>query len=97
MKKLTREEVLHVANLAKLNVSEDDIKKFSYQLKEILDEIEKINDVEETTEEIMISPLDIECMLSDDDEKASLIKDDVLKNAPHKDDNYIIVGGACDE
>ena len=38
MKKLSKEEVLHVATLARLELNEDEIEKYAYQLKEILNE-----------------------------------------------------------
>ena len=43
MEKLTREQVLHVADLAKIHLTEEEIEKYGYQLKQILDEIGKIN------------------------------------------------------
>ena len=39
MNELTREEVLHVAHLARIDVTEEDINKYKIQLKQILDEI----------------------------------------------------------
>ena len=56
MDKLTKEEVLHVANLARLDLNEEEIEKFSYQLKEIFDSINKINEVEISTDELFIAP-----------------------------------------
>ena len=41
--KLTREEVLHVAHLARIGLTEEEIKKFQVQLKTLLNEVEKIN------------------------------------------------------
>ncbi len=97
MDKLTKEEVLHVANLGRLELTNEEIDKYSYELKAILDEIDKINNVEETTEQIMINPLDNECVLTADKEGEMLDVSDVLKNAPHKYDNYIEVRGGFDE
>jgi len=45
MNRLKNVEVLHVANLAKLELDEKEVEKFSYQLKSIMDEIDKIKDV----------------------------------------------------
>ena len=44
MKRLTNEEVLHVAKLARLKLTEEEVEKYAYQLKSILDEINKINE-----------------------------------------------------
>ena len=42
MEKLDKEKVLHVASLAKLHLTEEEVEKFSYQLKDILTEIFQI-------------------------------------------------------
>ena len=41
--KLTREEVLHVANLARIEIDEDEIAMYQVKLKQLLNEIEKID------------------------------------------------------
>lgn len=97
MDKLTKEEVLHVANLGRLALNDEEIDKYSYQLKAILKEVEKINDVCETTEEIMINPNDNECFLTADKEEDMLEINDVLKNAPSTYEQYIEVRGSFDE
>ena len=97
MDKLTKEEVLHVANLGRLELTDEEIDKYSYQLKAILDEIEKINDVDETTEEIMINPNNNECVLTSDEKGSMLDIADVVKNAPKKYEDYIEVRGVFDE
>lgn len=43
--KLTREEVEHVAKLARIRISDSEMEKYQIELKKILDEVEKINDV----------------------------------------------------
>jgi aspartyl-tRNA(Asn)/glutamyl-tRNA(Gln) amidotransferase subunit C len=46
MSKLTNTEVLHVAKLAKLNLSEEEIEKFTTQLSSVLDYINELNEVD---------------------------------------------------
>ena len=43
--KLTKEEVLHVANLARIRVDEEEIEKYQVELKQLLNDVEKINEV----------------------------------------------------
>ena len=43
--KLTREEVLHVAELARIKITEEEIERYQVQLKQLLNDVEKINDV----------------------------------------------------
>ena len=97
MEKLSREEVLHVAKLARLELTENEIEKFSYQLKDLLDEINKINDIDVFNNDILIGPWSNDCTLYEDDFNEGLTLDDVLKNAPSKTNPYIEVRGVFDE
>lgn len=45
MSMLTREEVLHIAQLARLGLREDEIEKFQKQLSEILSYVDKLSEV----------------------------------------------------
>ena len=63
MDKLSKEEVLHVARLARLELTEEEIEKYRVDLKTLFDEIEKILDVEESTNDLLISPWKNECLL----------------------------------
>lgn len=86
MNELTKEEVLHVAHLARINVTDDEIKKYQIGLKQILDELNRINEVN-VSDDILISPTENENIYREDipvDEDV-----DVLKNAPKKSGNYI--------
>lgn len=67
MEKLSREEVLHVASLGKLWLSEEEIEKFSYQLRSLLDYIDKINKVTITDCEGLIAPYTNDCVLRKDE------------------------------
>lgn len=97
MDKLTKEEVLHVANLARLDLNEEEIEKFSYQLKEIFDSINKINEVEISTDELFIAPWTNNITLREDSYKEYNMKEDILNNSSSRFDNFIEVGGVFDE
>lgn len=86
MNELTREEVLHVAHLARIDVTEEDINKYKIQLKQILDEINRINELD-VDDDILISPTDNKNVYRED---VGINEDvDVLRNAPKKSGNYI--------
>ncbi len=86
MNELTREEVLHVAHLARIDVTEEDINKYKIQLKQILDEINRINELD-VDGDILISPTDNKNVYRED---IGINEDvDVLRNAPKKSGNYI--------
>ena len=97
MDRLTNEEVLHVARLARLELNNDEIEKYAYQLKQILNEIDKINDIELESDEIMIAPWENDCITREDDPCGALELDDVLRNAPKKFDRFVEVRGVFDE
>ena len=86
MDELTKEEVLHVAHLARIDVTEEDINKYKIQLKQILDEINRINELD-VDGDILISPTDNKNVYRKDE---GINEDvDVLRNAPKKSGNYI--------
>lgn len=107
--KISREQVLHVANLGRLAVKEQEIERYQYQLKDILDEIEKINNaqINDLDSKIIVNPS--ENIISTDETIPNSIKlrddiavemlnvEDVLKNANKKDNNYIEVIGVINE
>lgn len=90
MSKLTNEEVLHVANLARLNINFDEVNKYNDQLSAILSEIDKITSV--TVEEaILIAPTDNKNIFMDGKMGEMLSKEEILKNAKNTDGDYLIV------
>ena len=56
MEKLTQEEVLHVAELARIEVEAEKLEKYSVELKQLLNGIDKIKDVEVAEDEILVTP-----------------------------------------
>lgn len=84
---LTKEEVLHVADLAKIEVDENDIIKYKVELKQIMNQIDLINKVNIYEEEILISPSNNKNIYRED---VFVNEDiDILKNAPKSNGNYI--------
>ena len=91
MDKLTREEVLHVAELARISLTEEEIEKYQVELKLLLDEVEKINNVSGYDEEKMIAPWSSDTDLRKDEVGEMLNPKDILKNVPQNTGNYIQV------
>lgn len=89
--KLSKEEVLHVAELAKIKINEEEIEKYQIELKQLLNDVEKINDVSGYDEEILIACWDKETILREDKEGMMLTPKEVLQNAPKHSGNYIEV------
>ena len=89
--KLSREEVLHVASLARIKVTEEEIEKYQVDLKTLLNEVEKINNVEGYDEEILIANWRDNTIPRKDTPGEMLNPKEVLKNVPKHSGNYIEV------
>lgn len=88
---ISGEKVKHIADLAKLNVTSEEMSKYQQQLTDILTEIDKILKVDITNEEIMISPSNNKNCYSEDVIESHISKSDALKNAKRVKGDYIIV------
>lgn len=92
MEKLNKEDVKHVADLARLDITENEIDKYSVQLSDILTEIDKIVNVKiDENEEILISTTDASNKINKDEVGEMLKTDDIFKNVKNRSGNYIIV------
>ena len=95
--RLTDEEVLRVASLSRLSLDEKEVEKYSYQLKSLLDEINKIGDAKIENEEGLIAPYTNDCMLFEDVPVSCNYTKKIIENAPNKFDNFVEVAGVFDE
>ena len=84
-------KVRHIADLAKLNIEDDEMSKYQKQLTDILTEIDKILKVDIKNEEIMISPSDNRNVYSLDVIENHISKNDAFKNAKRVKGDYIVV------
>ena len=91
MEKLTKEEVLHVAHLARIEVSDEEIEKYRVQLGQLWSEVEKINEVKSDEEMLFITPIKEESLLRSDDEKEEMPFEEMKKNAKRTSGNFIEV------
>ena len=89
--KLTKEEVMHVADLARIALTEEEIKKFQVELKKLLDDVEKIGEIEGYDDDILIAPWEEETTLREDKPSDMLDPKKVVENAPTHTANYISV------
>ena len=88
---LTKEDVLKIAKLSKLEFQEDEIEKFQTDLNKILEHMEILNNVDTTGVEPLFNVLDLKDRLRKDEVQSVDIKKELLKNAPNTDDDFIIV------
>ena len=79
---LTREEVLHIARLARIGLSEGDVAKFQEQLSEIFDHFQELQGLDTEGVPPTSHPLPLENVMRSDQAKPSLAQEEVLANAP---------------
>jgi len=89
--KLTKEEVLHVAHLARINVSSEEIEKYQVELKQLLDEVEKIKDVDSYDDDLLISVVEHNTVLREDVNGSHLSEQEFMKNVPNSNGNFVEV------
>jgi aspartyl-tRNA(Asn)/glutamyl-tRNA(Gln) amidotransferase subunit C len=94
---LTREEVLHVARLARIQLTEEEIEKYRYQLKTLMDDVDKIKDVELKTEARLIAPAFETAVLREDVAGEMLDPEEIMKNVPESNGNFVEVPVMIDE
>ncbi len=86
--KLSREEVLHIAALAKLGMTEEDITHFGAQLSNILENFEVLKKVDTEGIAPTAQPNALCNVMKDDVVAASMPQSDVLANAPRKEGEF---------
>ncbi|MBE0481849.1 MAG: Asp-tRNA(Asn)/Glu-tRNA(Gln) amidotransferase subunit GatC [Dehalococcoidia bacterium] len=84
--RLSKDEVRHIALLARLGVTESDVEKFSEQLSAILEAFEVLQRVDTTDIPPTSHPIAVQNVLRDDKVAPSLLPDEVLANAPREED-----------
>ena len=89
--KLTREEVLHVARLARIELTEAEIEKYQVQLKTLLNEVDKIKNVELKSDNKLITPVEHTTELREDVAGDMLDPEEIMKNVPVSNGNFVEV------
>jgi aspartyl-tRNA(Asn)/glutamyl-tRNA(Gln) amidotransferase subunit C len=89
--RLSKEEVLHVAELARIAISESELEKYQIQLKQIMDSVDKIKEVEVNDEKMLIANWSEPTKLREDVVGEMLNPKEVIGNAPRHSGNYIEV------
>jgi len=89
--KITKEEVIHVAKLARLDVDEALIDKFAKQIGTILAYVDKLNQVETKGIASTSHAISLTNAFREDNEQDVFDKDAALANAPEKEDGSFVV------
>ena len=82
---ISRDEVLHVARLARLELTEEEVERFQDQLNAILQAVGKVAELDLSAVEPTAHPLDLVNVWRADEPRPSLTVEDALANAPDRE------------
>ena len=85
---ITRDEVLHVARLARLELSDDEVTKFQGQLSQLLAAVSKVRELDLADVPPTAHPLEIANAWAEDEPRPCLPLEDVFANAPDRDEDF---------
>ena len=89
--KLTRDDVLHIALLARLGLTETEVEKFREQLSNILENFEILQQVDTTDILPTAQSVALQNIVRDDEVAEPLPQSQILANAPQKERNFFKV------
>ncbi len=94
---ITKNDVAHVATLAKLKLDDAQLEKFTNQFEDIIDLVEQLNEVDTTDVEPTFNVTDQLNRMREDQAVLSGDKEALLNNAPDTEDGFIRVPAILDE
>jgi aspartyl-tRNA(Asn)/glutamyl-tRNA(Gln) amidotransferase subunit C len=83
---IDREQVLHVAKLARLRLSDEEVERMSGELSAILEHVDNINELDLEGVEPTTHVVPLENVLREDEPRPSLPRERALEQAPDADD-----------
>jgi aspartyl-tRNA(Asn)/glutamyl-tRNA(Gln) amidotransferase subunit C len=88
---ISRDDVLHVARLARLELSDAEVERFQEQLSAILDAVSKVQELDLADVPPTSHPHDLVNVWREDEPRPSLSLEEALANAPDRDDGFFRV------
>ena len=89
--RLSREEVKHIALLARLGLSEAETERFQEQLSNILEAFQTLKQVDTQDAPPTAQSINLENVVREDKVSGSLTPEEVLTNAPRQEEGYFRV------
>jgi len=94
--KLSKKEVEHIAQLARLGITEKEKEKYAEQLSAILDYVEQLNKIDTKNVEPIAHITGVENVMRQDEIKNKPDRDNLLKNTPAQEKGFIKVKSILD-
>ena len=89
-------DIAHVARLARLDLTEEELEGYKAQLGVILDHAAKVQSLEGEPQEESAHPLGLTNTFRNDERRPSLDRDEVLTQAPEHEDGYFVAPPAME-
>ena len=89
--KITEKEIVHVAKLARLELSDTEVGSMTIQLDRILSYVEKLNELDTSGVQATTHALAIQNAFRDDETKPSLPREESLANGPEENGEAFVV------
>ena len=97
MASISRGDVLHVARLARLHLTDEEVDRLQAQLSNILEAIETLRDVDTSHVGPTASVIRLENVMRDDEARPPMAREAALANAPLRDDPFLRVPTVLEE
>ncbi len=94
---LERSEVEHIASLARIGLTEEEVAMFADQLSHILEQFEVLNELDTTGVAPTGHAGGLQTVMREDVSEDSLSHEDVLKNAPRREGEFFRVNSVLEE
>ena len=89
--KITPQEISHVANLARLQLTQEEVEAMAVQLDDILSYVTKLNELDTAAVEPTTHAISIVNAFREDEIKPSLPREKALANGPRQNGEYFVV------
>ena len=93
---ISRDQVEHVARLARLGLSEEETTRLEQQLSQILETMRTIDRVDTSTIPPTAQAIPVDTVMREDEVRPSTPVDDVLRNAPSREGDFFKVPPVLD-
>ncbi len=88
---VTKQEVEKIAELARLEFNESEIEHLTKDMNQILHHMDKLNELDTSNVEPLSHPIEVKNVFREDELKDSIKREDALRNAPDKDEEFFKV------
>lgn len=91
MARISKEDVRHVADLARLSFSDEELDMYTKQIDDMIGFVEKLNELDTENVEPTTHVLELANVLREDEARDWLTQEEALKNAPEEKDGQVKV------